>query len=739
MVAFPWTSQAFKAQTFFILSVAAAPATAQQSTDTVRDIVVSGQRSVTGIPADRIVTEDEVLTYGLSSVEELLDEIARECGNGREEIVYLIDGKRVTGLGDISTYPTEAISSIEILPRGAAAQLGGSPNQQVVNISLKPQLRSVVGRVAIAFATDGGFTSQNGEVSITDITRPRRINLALRWRSEDALVESERNVTQAPNAPADLARFRSLRPDIADYEIRGSVADELASNLNGLLTVRLFDGKTRSLLGRDGNGTQLSQRSKLDSANVDVQLNGDLGNWLLAFSGSYSQNRRRTFTDEFAATGLQSGNLIINRARIRNASGEVNATRSILGLPAGPLNLTLRGRFSRNSINVAADRFTQLTREISASVQIPISNAAGRFGPFGDLTAGIEQTYARTTRVGAITNATYSLQWQPANWFRLAGSVASGQTPPGVELTSGPLIATPGVRYLDPLQGETVDVVSLTGGNPALNAQRGTSQQISLEVRPSGDFPVVFTADYANTRNEDIITSLPAGNNQLLLAFPERFVRDGAGRLFSVDTRPLNFARQSDQQIRYGLELNVLLGENDIGATSREDRTRKNTAPENGRLRFNVSHTILLKSEVVVSSGLEPVNLLSKDAFGFSSGERPRHDVDVGAEYAARGLGVQLSGQFKGQSFINLTGGTTPNILRFSPLNTINLRAFVDGQRLIPTAMWLKGTRLSLQVVNISNTRQRVRDRDGQTPLFYQAAYRDPTGRLVQIELRKVL
>lgn len=726
------------ARLLLILSAPAAPAYAQQLESARSEIVVIGQRGPAGIQADRVITEDEISTYGLSSIEELLDQIARERGNGSEEVVYLIDGNRVTGLGDISAYPTEAIDSIEILPRGAAAQLGGSPSQQVVSISLKPRLRSVVGRAAIAFATDGGFTSQNGEVSITDIARPRRINLTLRWRSEDALLESERNIIQAPDAPADLGRFRSLRPRIADLEIRGSVADQLSPNLNGFLTARLFAGKTGSLLGRDGNGSQLNQQSKLSSANVDAQIDGNLGSWLLAFSGSYSESRRRTSTDDFAATGLQFSNLLITRSRVRNASAEVNATRAILELPAGPVSLTLRGRVSQNSIKAALDNFTQLTREVSANIQIPISNAAGRFGSLGDLTAGIEQSYARTTRIGSITNATYSLQWQPATWLRLAGSIATGRTPPSVELTSSPVVATPGVRYLDPFQGETVDIVSLTGGNPALNAQRGNSRRLSLEVRPSGAFPVVFTADYANIRNTDIITSLPSGNNLLLLAFPERFVRNSNGRLISVDTRPLNFSRQSDEQIRYGLELNVPLSRADSNAASPEDSARKNAALGTGRLRFSLSHTILLKSEVLVSGGFEPIDLLSRDAFGFSSGERPRHEVDFGAEYTSRGLGVQLSGQHKGQSFINLTGGNTPNILRFSPLTTFSLRAFVEGQRLLPSASWLKGTRLSLQVSNIGNRRQKVRDPNGLTPLFYQAAYRDTTGRLVQIELRKV-
>ncbi len=720
-----------------ILSATAAPAYAQQVENARSEIVVTGQRGSAGIQPDRVITEDEVSTYGLSSIEELLDEIARERGNGSEEVVYLIDGQRVTGLGDIRAYPTEAIERVEILPRGTAAQVGGSPSQQVVNISLKPRLSSVVGRAAVAYATDGGFTSQNGEVSVTDITRPRRINLALRWRSEDTLFESERNIIQAPDAPANLGNSRSLRPQIADLEIRGSVADQLAPNLNGFLTARLFDGKTGSFLGRDSNGNQLNQQSKLNSVNIDLQLNGELGNWLLAFNSSYSENRRSTSTDVFATIANQS-DVTLTRARVRNSLAEINATSPILNLPAGPMSLTLGGRISQNAIRAALGNFTQRTREVSASVQIPISSAAGRFGPLGDLTAGIERSFSRTSRVGAITNATYSLQWQPAAWLRLAGSITTGRTPPGVELTSDPIIATPGVRYLDPLQGDTIDVISLTGGNPALTEQRGKSQRLSVELRPSGSIPIVFTADYANTRSWDVITTLPSGSNLLLLAFPERFVRDSSGRLISVDTRPLNFARQSDEQIRYGLELNVQLGRDDDRISNPEGPVTKSAASGTGRLRFNLSHTILLKSEVLISRGFEPVDLLSREAFGFSSGETPKHEIDFGAEYASRGLGIQISGQHKGQSFINLTGGTAPNILRFSPLTTINIRAFVEGQRLLPSATWLKGTRLSLQVANMANARQKVRDSRGLTPLSLQTAYRDPTGRLVQFELRKV-
>jgi len=76
--------------------------------------------------------------------------------------------------------------------------------------------------------------------------------------------------------------------------------------------------------------------------------------------------------------------------------------------------------------------------------------------------------------------------------------------------------------------------------------------------------------------------------------------------------------------------------------------------------------------------------------------------------------------------------------LKFSPLLAINLRAFADVKRLVPHASWAKGLRISLEAVNLTDKRQRVADSFGITPLQYQPAYRDPLGRTIEIELRKV-
>ena len=76
--------------------------------------------------------------------------------------------------------------------------------------------------------------------------------------------------------------------------------------------------------------------------------------------------------------------------------------------------------------------------------------------------------------------------------------------------------------------------------------------------------------------------------------------------------------------------------------------------------------------------------------------------------------------------------------LKFSPIMLLNVRAFADVKRLLPHSEWAKGLRLSLDAINITDKRQRVRDSLGNTPLQYQPAYRDALGRTIEVELRKV-
>ncbi|RZM18886.1 MAG: hypothetical protein EOP67_58975, partial [Sphingomonas sp.] len=79
--------------------------------------------------------------------------------------------------------------------------------------------------------------------------------------------------------------------------------------------------------------------------------------------------------------------------------------------------------------------------------------------------------------------------------------------------------------------------------------------------------------------------------------------------------------------------------------------------------------------------------------------------------------------------------------LAFSGLATANLRLFGDlGQQLnlVKAHPWVRGMRVTLSVDNVFNSRQRVRDATGATPISFQPDYLDALGRTVRISVRKL-
>jgi outer membrane receptor protein involved in Fe transport len=102
-----------------------------------------------------------------------------------------------------------------------------------------------------------------------------------------------------------------------------------------------------------------------------------------------------------------------------------------------------------------------------------------------------------------------------------------------------------------------------------------------------------------------------------------------------------------------------------------------------------------------------------------------------------REVGVRVNATWRSSSVLNTALPGSVEQLRFSALATIGLRTFADLGQLWPGEKWSKDTRVSFNIANLFNQRQRVADRNGLLPLSYQPGYRDPLGRTVEIELRK--
>jgi outer membrane receptor protein involved in Fe transport len=115
--------------------------------------------------------------------------------------------------------------------------------------------------------------------------------------------------------------------------------------------------------------------------------------------------------------------------------------------------------------------------------------------------------------------------------------------------------------------------------------------------------------------------------------------------------------------------------------------------------------------------------------------------VQLQLGYSNNGLGMRVDGNWKSATSVHGDGMGTTGDLHFSDLATINLRMFADlgGMPKFMAKPWARGLRINVGVTNLFNSRQHVRDANGDTPLRYQPAYLDPLGRTVSITIRKLI
>lgn len=174
------------------------------------DIVVRGARQpgevIGDIPPDQQLSPADIRSYGVSSVSDLLAELAPQTRSGRGgggAPVVLLNGRRISGFGEIRDLPTEAILRVDILPEEVALKYGYRADQRVINFVLRPRFRSVVLELESRFATAGGSAQPEASVDILKISRGNRVNFHVEYDERSALTETERNIRFQPGLFAD--------------------------------------------------------------------------------------------------------------------------------------------------------------------------------------------------------------------------------------------------------------------------------------------------------------------------------------------------------------------------------------------------------------------------------------------------------------------------------------------------------------------------------------------------------
>lgn len=869
-------------------------------------IVVTGQRlrgAVEGdIEPEVQLDARDIRAYGAGTLGELLEALSPQTQSGRGrgggQPVVLLNGRRISGFGEIRGIPPEAIERVDILPEEVALKYGYRADQRVVNFVLRPRFRAVTTEVEYGFATAGGRPSYDIDANILRLNDNGRFSLDLEYEHQAPLFESERsliqatpsrpfdlsgNVAPAPGAqeidPAlsalvgtpvtiagvpvgaptlsafaanagnanvtDLGRYRTLLAETDQFSINGTLNRTILGTVSATLNARLEESESRSNFGLPSAtiilpstnpyspfasdvsllryfdvAGPLAREQRSRNGHVGVAFNGSIDPWRWSFTGNWDRgsSESRTDTGVDIATyqaGILAGDPGLNPfaslpryalvSSARDFTSSVNQSLDaqavlngpLFDLPAGQVSTTVRvggemRSFDSRSIRSGLVQERSLGRDrVSAQANVDVPIASRRddvLQPIGDLSLNANAEVEEISDFGTLTTYGYGLNWSPIEELSFIASVTEEEGAPSVQQLGDATTITPNVRVFDFLRGETVEISRLDGGNPDLLADNRSVLKLGMTLRPLDETDLSISANYTKSRIDNPIASFPTATPELEAAFPERFLRDGTGRLVRIDNRPVNFERSDREELRWGVNFSKPLSQTPpprgwrqgaggagagaaSGAAAPQGRTgqpagpRPNAAqrrqggggggfrgggggfgrggPQGGRLQLSLYHTWRLEDSILIREGVPELDLLDGSAIG-SRGGQSRHQLEFQAGIFKDGLGARLIGNW--QSGTRVDGrpdgsGNTTGDLFFSDFATVNLRLFADlGQQrsLVRKYRWLRGTRVSLGINNILDSRLDVRDAAGQTPLSYQPNLLDPLGRSVTISIRKL-
>lgn len=723
---------------------------------------------------------------------------------------WSIDG-RYTRAGSLLESERDIIPSSPALPFDLAGNVGASPFAP--NVQIDPALSALAGQPVTVAGVP--LSAATGAPALA------------------AFLPGANN----PNR-TDLGQFRTLLPETETFNINGTYSrrfGRIGASANarfnrsssesrlGLpsLALTLPDANPYSPFSRDvslfryadGLGP-LMRESQTDTWHVGLALDSTIGRWRWNFTANYDIVKSDTRTDTNLDPAVIQARLDANdpafnpfaplansllvmrqddRTESTNKSGDAQLVfnGSPFSLPGGPVtsSFTVQGNMldlSSETLRNGVVTLRDLGRDrvsAQANLDLPISSRReGFLDKIGDLSLNFNVEVEHLSDFGTMRTLGYGVRWSPIEMLDLAVSVTDEDGAPSVSQLGDPTLVTPNVRVFDFVRGETVDVTSISGGNPLLSGDNRHvfSMRANLRLLGSGapgSPNLSFNANYTENRIDNPISSFPIATAEIEAAFPGRFLRGPDGRLLQIDTRPVNFARSERSELRWGFNFQQpfapppgATGPGIPGLGGRGGRGGRGPGAgpggggrgpggggrgpggggrgggfggPGGGINVSLFHTWRLTDRVLIRPGVPELDYLDGSAFS-GRGGRPHHEVELSAGIFRNGFGGFVQANWQSGTTVNggtAAGGGTSSDLRFSSLATVNLNLFADlSQRpaLIARHPWLKGTRLFVNVQNVFDSRLRVRDETGAVPLSYQPDYLDPLGRSVRIGIRKL-
>jgi iron complex outermembrane recepter protein len=538
----------------------------------------------------------------------------------------------------------------------------------------------------------------------------------------------------------------------------------------------------------------LRRRSKTDTYQGGLNFINQFGDWRMTTTVDASTSTTTTLIDRRPAVvpAVPAEGplppLTLTEDRARSRLDTISSLATLIGrpltLPAGDASFTVKAGFNYTGITSSDTRSgvgeVKLDRkDLTAGVNLGLpltSRDEEVLGAVGDITLNLSGGINHLSDFGTLFDYSAGITWGITDKLNFQASYIVNEAAPSLTNLGNPRIETPFVSVFDFTRNETAFVTLISGGNPDLLKER----QRDLKLSANWQLPFLerssLQVEYIRNNSDDVTQGFPLLTPAIEAAFPDRVARDADGRLVEIDQRPVTFDTIKSSRIRYGFNIAGRLGKAQEPSPESAQERRGPGGPGAGRGdgpprgdgvgrgggrgpggfgggrgrggfggpggggggqgRWNLAlfHTYRFDETVLVAPGGPLLDLLDGDAL--SGGGVSRHSLEVEGGAFYRGFGLRFNGSWSAPTRVQ----SLTSDLRFGSRFNLDLRAFVNlgqQQKLVNSVPFFANSRLSIEVDNLFNSRQRVTDANGVVPSNYQPELIDPRGRMVGIEFRK--
>lgn len=668
--------------------------------------------------------KETIRAMGAASLEKLLERIGPVTrGAGGGEPVILLNGRRIASQDEIGSLPPEAIEQMDILPEPVAAQFGYPANARVLNIITAARFTALQTDAALTVPTGGPGRETKASGSGTLLRGDMRSLASVEWKSK-ARIDDD-----AGQGFAD-----TLQPAEQALTASGSVAGPLGKSLNASLALNLEMGwQARYATVADPESNAAAPdiatdvlRSRTSTAQATAMVEGFWGDW--SWNSKLIAGSARSRQDMPGPARIARP---ASRGRNFNGNIALQATGPVVTLPAGSAFATVSiGAWSESARSADSPglpdmRLRRRKANAGLSLSAPLTSPEAMA-----LTINASADASAVSAQGRLAGWTAGMTANPLPGVSVSVNHSRQATPPTVAQASAPIVVVPDTLYFDRVTGRTVIVDQIGGGNPDLRHETQERLDLGVELQPFTEAELRVSATYSIASTRGKIASIDASDPVLEAAFPALYRRDPAGTLLSVSSIPINLLSSRQQSLKWTLSYS-----GDLNASGAASEDGPGAMPATPLFAFiHIDGEFRLEEVVRLAPGLPPLDLLNGAALD-GVGGRPKFELLALASIASSNFGIDLNAKW--QSSTRQPSGEAASDLRFSSLLTVGASTYVSLEAL-SAAAWARALRVELAANNLFGARQRIRDRDGRTPISLTPVRIDPRGRTVTLSLRKL-